>query len=401
MSLATKLAAAEPTATGPLWAGPQSDAKTGGVTQSMIGRYLSCKERFRVKVIEGLGQTEKFEAALEYGNMWHTAEESFAGRLHDNNPVEKAMTAAGWQSKVKEYAVKLLTKYPMQQDQVGHWYEMCLAQFPHYVSWWERHPDMERRTPLLAEQTFHVPYRLPSGRTAWLRGKWDSVDLVEGGTNDGIWLMENKTKSGIDVGKIGRQLDFDLQTMLYLIALEEHQGQPGQYRLGGEGIPRGARIKGVRYNVIRRSAHKSTDSMLKKLTEDVSNGRGGEWFARWNVEIGPDDVQRFKTQCLDPVLENLLDDYEWWYWCRSPYEFLNPQCLVSYMRDAVKCPNVFNYEQRKRIFTWHCNRHYRFPNGIYNPLSEGGESEVDHYLNTGSAAGLTKIKTLFPELEEA
>lgn len=377
MSLATKLAAVPaPTKQQPPWAGPKSDANNGGVTQSMLGRYLSCRERFRVKVIEGWQPSEKFEAALEYGNLWHEAEESYAGRQHDLNPVEKAFTTGNWQGAVRDYAIKLLQRYPFQQDQVQHWHDMCLAQFPQYVDWWSRHPDMGRRTPLLAEQVFHVPYRLPSGRTVWLRGKWDSVDLVEG---SGIWLQENKTKSGIDAQKIGRQLAFDLQTVMYQIALEEWinehcQDDPGMQEQFGHPI------RGVRYNVIRRSAHKTPDSMLKKIGEDVAAGRGGEWFARWNVEVTESDVAKFKRECLDPVLENLCDDYAWW--------------TVGYDTDK------WDWQTRLKLFPHHTNRHWRMPYGVYDPVREGGVGEVDNFLATGSTVGLVRVTNLFPELED-
>jgi hypothetical protein len=382
MSLATKLAnVPAPTKHEPPWAGPESDAKNGGCTQSMLSRYVSCRERFRVKVIDGWGPSEKFEPAIEYGSLWHEAEQAFAGRTADGNPVEKAFTTGNWQGAVRDYAVKLLQRFPFQQDQVQHWHDMCLAQFPQYVEWWSRHPDMEARTPLLAEQVFHVPYCLPSGRIVWLRGKWDSVDLVE---DSGIWLQENKSKSSIDVQKIGRQLTFDLQTLLYIITLQKSAEIADSQ---ADGWAWTKPVRGVRYNVVRRSAHKSTDSMLKKIAEDVSNGRGGEWFARWNVEITAEDVAKFKREFLDPCLECLCDDYEWWMYCSK-------QCRTD------EGWSVFDYQHRSAMMPHHVNRHYRTPYGIYSVVHEGGVGETDNYLATGSTVGLTRITNLFPELED-
>jgi hypothetical protein len=206
--LAEKIATVPQRKAGPLWAGPCGEGKLGGVTQSMLGRYLSCPERFRIYAVEGLQVADSFSAPMEYGSMWHACEEAIAA----DQPWEKHLT---------EYCMKLYNQHPMNREKVDHWYSMCKAQFPLYVKHWAEHDDMKQRVPLMSEQVFDVPYRLPSGRTVRLRGKFDSVDLVEGGDNAGVWLMENKTKSGIDKQKLQRQLTFDLQTQLYMVALQE------------------------------------------------------------------------------------------------------------------------------------------------------------------------------------
>ena len=96
---------------------------------------------------------------------------------------------------------------------------------PVYIDYWAEHPDMLSRVPVFAEKVFHVAYRLPSGRTVYLKGKWDSVDCVasgdaESGIQRALWIMENKTKSNPDEEIIERQLSFDLQTGIYATALD-------------------------------------------------------------------------------------------------------------------------------------------------------------------------------------
>lgn len=348
--------------TDPVWKGPTED----GVTQSMLSRYLGCKERFRVMVIEGLKPTPKFHAPIDFGNMWHACEEKHA-------------EGVAWEGHLKVIATELCKKFRFQQEQIDYWYGVCKALFPLYVDHWAKHPDVRDRTPLMQEQTFNVPYPLPSGRTVKLRGKFDSVDLISKGKTAGVYLQENKTKSRIDGEAIRQQLKFDLQTMLYLIALQSDDWSgyesEGHYASGTPPHP----ILGVRYNVIRRSAHKTAESMLKKVMEDREEGRIGEWFARWKVEVSATDVAKFKMQCLNPVLENLLDDYEWWKAnSRGPY-------------------NSFDDDRHKR-FPDHWPRHFRKPYGVYDPVEEGGFGDVDGYLETGSEVGLTRVTDLFPEL---
>src|SRR5207253_6606517 len=106
-------------------------------------------------------------------------------------------------------------------------------------------------------------------------------------------------------------------------------------------------LRGVRYNVIRRPGHKSVENALKKFNEDKEANRIEEWFCRWRVEISAEDVARFRHECLDPVLENLC-----WWWDIQTTGGGNPK--FNRMSDLIEC------------------QHFRFPFGIYNPISEGG-----------------------------
>lgn len=323
----------------PLWKGPEVD----GISYSMLSTFLVCRERFRVKYIEGLDVPERFYAPIDYGHMWHTCEEALGGNRD-------------WKLALKLYGSALCTKHRLQQEQVEHWYQMCLATFPLYVDYWKAHPDVVDRTPLFQEKVFDVSYKLPSGRIVRLRGKQDGGDIIGTGRGAKVFLQENKTKSSIDGLKITRQLKFDLQTMLYTVA---HVCGEDEYE-----CPFG----GVRYNVVRRSAHKSVESMLKKLEEDRAAGRIGEWFARWKVEISEADIAKFRSECLDPILENVCGWYD---------TLTNPHRLQEFVSPPL---------------------HWRHPFGVYNVLDEGGSSDLDEYLDTGSEVGLERREKLFEEL---
>ena len=372
MSVARKLAGIKPTATsqsppkpqGPVWKGPEVD----GVTQSLLSRFLVCRERFRLLVVEGLRPVDSFNARLEFGQMWHVCEEALASSS-DWRPALLAYCKAG-----------LATRYPMDREKIDHWYNICKALFPLYVDHWSKNPDVKERTPLFQEQVFDVPYALPSGRKVRLRGKWDSVDLIGSGKTAGIYLQENKTKSSIDANKLTRQLSFDLQTMIYSVALIEGQSLKS---LGDRGR---LNFRGVRYNVIRRSAHKSVESMLKKIEDDRADGRIGEWFGRWKVEVSEADVLKFRRQCLDPILEQLCDWWEHCDYCRkNGYGMFDPTWVRKGRNES---------EDRKFQAA-----HYRHPFGVYNVLDEGGSSDLDAYLESGSEVGLERTTRMFSELE--
>lgn len=338
-----------------MWQGPEVD----GITQSLLSRFLVCRERFRVYAIEGLQPHKGFIPVIEYGQMWHACEEALAA-------------GDSWQNALKLYCAQLMPKYrdnPNDQKAIVKWYNVCLKQFPVYIEYWETHKDVRDRTPIYQEKTFKIPYELPSGRVVLLRGKWDSVDLIGKGKSAGVYLQENKTKGMIDSEYLSRQLTFDMQTMMYLIALGQDKGLP-------------AKIKGVRYNVIRRplSGGKGT---IRQRQPTKSNPSGEsesefydrlaeyfieepeEWFYRWKVEITEGDIELFKQQFFHPCLEQLC----LWY-------------------DSVtgKSKN-------------HQYLHYRLPYGVFNPLLEGKGTDLDEYLNSGSSVGLQQVETLFEELE--
>jgi hypothetical protein len=356
----------------PLWKGPQSEDPNGGVTFSLLSRWLNCRERARITLIEGLKPTPVFNHRLEFGNMWHECAEGHAGGEFE------------WYERLERYVEELNSKYPLEQSQIHHWYRICSKQFPLYVKFWQDHPDMGGKQPIYQEEVFNVPYRLPSGRSVYLRGKWDSVDLVTRGVQKGVWLQENKTKGDVKPVQMQRQLKYDLQTMLYLVALTEHKdlSKEGLLHSGRDGS-----IRGVRYNVIRRPLsggkgtirqHKATknkraetaDEFYERVAEYIRQ-EPEDYFMRWNVEVTPKDIGEFKRKTLNPLLEEL---YKWYVWM---------QHCQTYNFDPFGTNN--------RI-------HWQHPFGVVNQIDSYGQTDLDSYLETGSMVGLTRVSDLFTEL---
>jgi len=364
-----------------VWKGPQED----GITQSLLSRFLVCRERFRLLVVAGLQPTPEFNHRLEFGNMWHLCEEN-----HACQPAEGMNVT--WDIELKDYAKNLCKQYPLQQEQIQHWYDVCKIQFPVYLDYWSKRKSRKHQECLLQEETFSVPYKLPSGCTVKLRGKWDGVSLVGKGRGAGIYLNEHKTKGDVKEEQIKRQLQFDLQTMLYLVALTSGRATyhgSREIQIGkGQWLP--SDVKGVIYNVVRRplAGGKHSIRRLKPTKKNPAGesaeafyGRLGkliaeepEWyFMRWQVEVTPADLERFKREFLNPALEQLC---VWWEW----------------IENATK-------HRDDPFSTMGSPLHYRTPYGIWNILAQGGSHELDEYLATGSTLGLGRTNTLFGELE--
>lgn len=350
-----------------VWAGPESGEDNGGITFSLLSRFLVCRERFRLLVVEGLKPQERFNARIEYGNMWHVCEEAIASEVsHFGEVVGTTL----WGDSLLAYCQELVKKYPHDRAEIDRWYEVCKVQFPLYVRHWAKSRSSKGRKPLMSEEKFRVPYRLPSGKVVHLRGKWDSVDLV----GKGVWLQENKTKSRIDPVLIQRQLTNDLQTMIYAVAFTTWQdldgiGEPVRFPPASD-----HRLVGVRYNVVRRTEHRQTkkESVREFATRvgSIIEEAPQDWFMRWEVTVTPGDVENFKRKTLNPILEQLC---MWW--------------------KVVTLP-VYNI--------WDAplnNLHWQSPYGCYNPLLEGTPGDLDDYIDTGRDAGLDRVTDLFPELQ--
>jgi hypothetical protein len=325
--------------------------------------------------------------------MWHVAEQEFA--------------LVGWnqtsQDTLRDYAARLCRLYSTQQQEVDHWYNVVKVTFPQYVEFWSKNQDVKERTPVFQEQKFRAEYKLPSGRLVYLRGKWDAVDIVGKGRDARVWIQENKTKGNPNPNKIRRQLRFDLQTMLYVVALEAAQNEmhspvPGR----AQELP----IGGVRYNVIRRPLSGGKGSIrqwkpskrnpsgetkyefFKRLEEEIKEAPE-TYFMRWKTPLLPQDLRDFRDRCLDPILEQLCD---WWEW-------------VSFVTANGKnlWDNDVSFSCRPDLPAGESSHasaiHWRHPYGVFNPLLEDMDGDLDDYLETGSKAGLERADSVFPELQ--
>jgi hypothetical protein len=217
---------------GPVWQGPEKD----GITYSLLCKFLTCRERFRCLVVLGLKPEDSFQEKMEFGNMFHLCEETYAKGDNSNY---------SWEEALSKFARSLCQRYKHEQDQVDKWYNICKVMFPIYIKYWNMNKKLAQRTSIFPpEHVFDVPYKLPSGRNVRLRGKWDRVDKVvlrDGNLSlYGAEIEDHKTKSEIDQGKICNQLTFDLQMLYYAVAYVS------------QSVARNVPFHGIRYNVIKR-----------------------------------------------------------------------------------------------------------------------------------------------------
>lgn len=381
-----------------VWKGPEED----GITQSMLSRFLQCRERFRLLVVEGLKPADTFNHHIEYGQMWHICEEALSSTK------DSKLINVPWDQKLRDYVKTLIQKYPTSVDQIDKWYNVCKVQFPVYVDYWSKQKDNETRVPVGQEIRFSVPYKLSSGRTIRLRGKIDALDVIGSGGAAALYEQENKTKSDPNEEQIRRQLHFDLQSMLYLTALQVLQRDKKLWE--EHGLPERCRnivIGGIRYNVIKRPLgggegsirpHQGTSKKPPESKEAFYNRLRGvidgtgfktnkekyegptNFFMRWRAEVPASDITKFQHRFLNPILEQLCD---WW-------------TYVSLCHKEDK--NPFIYASSNDFLAEFMSIHWQHPFGVRNILDEGGSTDLDEHLWSGSTLGLEKVESLFTEL---
>lgn len=364
----------------PVWAGPQSRSANGGMTQSKMSRYVVCPERFRLREVEGLGPAPKFNHYIEFGNLWHEAEEHYGMSRDVKDGIEA----------IRAYSKTLSQTYPMDRTEIRKWTDAAILLFPIYADYWAEQETDDPWEPIATEQEFAVPYALPSGRTVYLRGKFDGIVAKPpepGKRFRSVWIREHKTKSQIDLPTIRRQLTCDIQSFTYLCALIRFlEKSPEAFSLGG-----------VLYNVVQRPLAggkgslkrkkpskanpqgESIDAYYKRLVESWT-GYADDYFHRFEVGYSLDELRRFERMFLEPVLENSCDDYEWWEYCYTTKT------------------DHYDYLTRAKLFPHHLPRHYVLPYGVNTILLDGGFDDVDGYIWEGNRSGLVRRTDLFPEL---
>ncbi|MGL6095374.1 MAG: PD-(D/E)XK nuclease family protein [Fimbriiglobus sp.] len=429
--------AVKPVKTDPVWRGPTAPGPNGGVTFSMLNRFLNCRTRFRVRYIDGLKPQDRFSHQIEYGHMWHVCEEELAkgGDGEDS-----------WKAVLHGYSRGLLTKYPYDRDKIVHWYNVCKVQFPLYVAHYRDLPDVKSRTPVMQEQVFDVPYRLPSGRTVRLRGKIDSAD----GYPDGLVVKEDKTKGDIDEASLTRQMTMDLQTMIYVVVSEKliakavacSAAQKPMGTLDGDKFlpslqewcrkfKRPPVVKGVCYNVVRRPLSGGEGDIRRREptkgakcpkckgagtgSVDVKSGDrtgrcpkcGGEgrtgakpgetadeFYARLRGVIDGTGLKATGEPYTGPAHYFMRLDVS-----LSPADVLRFRvvCLDPILEALCNWYDYVTGGLRKPEYGAY-GHHWVHPFGCVNYLDEGGHTDLDEYVLTGDRAGLVRSDELFTEL---
>ena len=288
---------------------PFRDIEKDGITYSFLDEWLMDREQARLSYVEGWS-SKGLSVPLDFGLSFHDCLEWVAkGRSYKT----------AYRRVLNPYYERKAPKIEYhERGKLLQIIDMADVVFKEYWKYWQNF-DKDFRY-LFQEESFNVPHRTKNGHEVPLRGRWDAVYQS---SDNGIWLMENKTKSVIDELGLLAALPFDLQSMLYVHALQTHLKKP---------------VAGILYNVIRRPQlrQKKTENheeFIQRVQDDVVK-RPEHYFMRWKVDLTQDDIDKWVTRSLDPILDQV---YLWWQSIKeNPFEpwesslhYANPTALFT------------------------------------------------------------------------
>lgn len=233
------------------------DLKKHGVTQSLLGDFVDCRERARLGIQRWTPIKDK--RSLAFGTMMHWfIEQWYSG----STPTPET--------------------YPYKPKDPEQKYEdlMYLASimFQAYIERYEQ--DDKDKNWLSVEHKFFIE---PDWSDIKLQGKVDGLYELHRNRRTTLWLLETKTAWQLDEDSLIKHLEMDWQSLFYVTCMEHILER---------------RIDGVLYNVIVKPLHRVRknesltgyrDRLLTVLTEEQD-----KYFNRYEVTFTEDTKKDFK-----------------------------------------------------------------------------------------------------------
>lgn len=298
------------------------DIRKHGVTQSMIGLWMSCKEQARLKYIEGWSlATGTTPLPLHYGSTMHYLLERHTDDLINRKGNKPLIRDRVW---VDEMLARFTTLYKKEQPS-GRFTTAMTAQhemvcgmvravFPAYTVYSQKdggplYRDADR-VWLASETNFRVEkFAVPVvGR----------IDAMYKTSNEKVLgVFDSKNLSIVDEETLMDWLPCDHQMMTYLMAAQDEHPDMKSFE--------------VTYNVMRRPMlrQKQNESLIEffdRIAADVEE-RPDHYFIRFRLSMTKSEIEKWANEWLIPVL---LDMSEWWEQSRigKPFPY-NPGALVT------------------------------------------------------------------------
>lgn len=272
-----------------------------GVSQRFIHCFLACKEQTRLEFLE-LWQPKKISFPVAFGICFHWL-------LRQCYGTKKIPSADAIKFVIKQYKTKWKKHNPVpsqkQLEEIELIYGLSEQLLSEYVKRWSG--DWTGKYPLgcgvtkpvewiALEKRYQIPYTYPDGKKTFLLAVFDGLFYDK---KANLWLFESKTKGRIDEEVIQDLLLYDIQLMLSMLITKEGLKQ---------------KPSGVLYNLVRRpSLYQRKDELLGKFLERVQKDikkRHDWYFLRYEFGIDWSEVQQWKKDFLDPVMEDIRNWYE-------------------------------------------------------------------------------------------
>lgn len=328
-----------------------------GVSQSLLQKFIVCKDRFHKKAVLGLKPTDRKEA-MEYGTIFHKL-------IEEGTKMGSKYSRLIMVSIMRDYmqAKKLNSPESLLLCQIA------IEQYHKYREWEANKP---KYTYIAQEPVFNEPFVLPATNfnpcpeisiniprvTIPLRGRIDEVIDISGD----LWLQENKTKSRIDLATLQDTIPENMQVMFYAIAASIKYDRP---------------VKGIIYNVIRKPGQRqrqkeSNDAYVSRIGGEILE-QPNYYFYRLAYQFPTGAIKKWEREELIPLLYSI---YIWW-------------------RSIEKNPTNPWVDAEGNINPFHGRRSF----GVYDPMSNGKGDYFDLIIH-GRSQNLVVDHNMFTELTD-
>lgn len=287
--------------TAPVWSldNPLWRLERDGLTQGFINNFLNCRYQTYLNYWEGWTK-DVFSEALAFGIAFHDCLSKTDGATDLDWQRHRWLGYYSEQQKADEMPFKQRKDFELM---VGKVHTLASAYRDHWQS------EDEKIEWVVREEVFKVKTSL-----GLFTGRWDGVFRDKDGR---LWIHETKTASQIDEDGIALTLPFNVQSMLYSYAAQEHFQEP---------------VHGVLYDVIRKPQIKqgkqTLGAFLTRIKDDIAE-RPKFYYLRWRFTLSQSALKSWKTHWLPTAITDITD---WAYAvssCDKPINYMNPSALVG------------------------------------------------------------------------
>lgn len=271
--------------------------ETHGISQSMIALFALCPQKAHYSLIEGYKKDGTYDKALDFGSFFHDCLDAVYTCQKDKTPkvnvkaiVNKKYVEAKKRMQSAGVDIKQLQEFEIS-------YGMCVSLLDRYFDKWKLQDKQLQWLDL--EKVFSFPYKLRDGTVIQIRGKFDGVFRNDKGK---LWLFETKTKSTIYNNTVMETIGYNLQVMVYMMAMKYLYGETPA---------------GVLYNLVKRPGQQykgtynrkpeSIPEYVERVDKDIIE-KPDEYFQRYMVYIRWEEIEEYKNMDLDYMLQRF---YEW------------------------------------------------------------------------------------------
>jgi len=301
---------------------PKSFTIDTGMTQSLWGTFLDCRQKFVLKL--NRYTSKRTESTTNFGALiHHCLDKIYSANEHPT--VSKINEYIDSYYDAEKEKISLIDSQQME-------YEAALgeATLRNYVEHFKN--DFIDNKYFDVEQVFDTLFNKQYRMKGKIDGKYRALDLTK-------WLMEHKTKGQINVDNILNGLPLNFQNLYYLEADELETGEPAE---------------GVLYNIIRKSGMKpkkgeSIFNYKNRMIVDIES-RPEYYFFRFPVSYTPRQRKDFRTSLLAKFLEmeKLLNGENPVY--KNEFSCLGKLYACEFL-EACATNSMLSYIQKKSLFT--------------------------------------------------